>query len=147
MPPAPEKAPGPRVLAHRILRSGLLHRELACVRLSLSPGRPHRRPALVFHVELLCACPPLPWESGTPGLQVRVTAESIGTPDYPAYREATPFIQLSGVAGALAKPKAQGLINLHKYVLSQRVLFENCLQLLSEGSRARSPARECVAAR
>lgn len=151
MPAAPEKDPGPRLLDQHILRKGKLHGELTRMRLHLVPAESPRKrqPALVFHLQLCCSCDCLARNCATcaPRLQLCVTAEALGSPAHPAYREAQPFIRLSNALESWSKPTARRLSLLRNYLLRQRTLMTPCARLLREGVPEGPAQRNSVAAR
>lgn len=151
MPAAPEKDPGPRLLDQHILRKGKLHAELTRMRLHLVPAASPRKgqPALVFHLQLCCPCNCLAKDctACAPRLQLCVTAESLGSPGHPAYREAQPFIRVSNALESWSRPLARRLSLLRSYLLRQRFLMAPCARLLREGAVVGPVQRSSVAAR
>jgi len=151
MPAAPEKDPGQRLLDQHIIRKGKLHSELTRMRLHLVPADTPRknRPAMVFHLQLGCSCHCLVRDCTVcaPKLQLCVTAEALGSPDHPAYREAQPFIRVSNSLQSWSKPLARRLCQLRGYLLRQHTLMTPCARLLHAGAVQRPAEHTSVAAR
>lgn len=151
MPAAPEKDAGPRILDQHIIRKGRLHGELTRMRLHLAPAESPRKrqPSMAFHLQLCCSCDCLAKKcrTCTPRIQLCVTAEALGSPSHPAYREAQPFICVSNALESWNSPLAGRLSLLRSYFLRQKVLMTPCARLLSEGALVTPAQRTPLAAR
>jgi hypothetical protein len=102
---------------------------------------------MAFHLQLCCPCDCLAKNCRTcaPHLLLCVTAEVLGSPAHPSYREAQPFICVSNALESWSSPLAKHLPFLRNYLLRQRFLMTPCARLLREGALV-SPAQRASAA-